>query len=192
MNKQPEVTARTRQSFIDAFWKLYRDNPVEKIRIEALSKEAGFNRTTFYEYFLDIYDILQQAEDRLIDEYRASLHALFPEGVKEAAKEDIMKAVVTLFDKYGDRIFILTGQTGDSSFSSRLEEQALPLMHAMLGTDAGAYTNYIVAFVYNAISGVIKYWYNSGKQLAEEELLSLIYGILTEGAMKTALSLCGS
>ncbi|MCD8295269.1 MAG: TetR/AcrR family transcriptional regulator [Clostridia bacterium] len=187
MNKQPEVTARTRKMFMDAFWKIFRNTPVEKIRIDALAKEAGYNRTTFYEYFEDIYDLLRQAEEELLSEYRDEMFSMFPEGMNSIGKTDIVKALVSLFDTFGDRILILTGKTGDSSFSSRLEKQAMPLMRGILGADAGEYTNYIVTFVYNAVTGVLRYWYENGRQIPEESILKLLYGMLSDGVLNTAL-----
>ncbi|MCD8286597.1 MAG: TetR/AcrR family transcriptional regulator [Clostridia bacterium] len=191
MNKQPEVTARTRAALICAFWKLYRDCPVEKIRIDALTKEAGYNRTTFYEYFTDIYDIRQQAEDELFEECRTKMFSLLPDGVRGSGKEDIVKALVTVFDAYGDRIMILTGERGDTSFRNRMEEQAMPLMRRMLGADAGECTNYIISFVYNAIAGVLQYWCRNGKEMPEEQLLSLIYSMMYDGTMKTVMFMSG-
>ncbi len=192
MNKQPEVTARAHKKYIEAFWEEYRVRPVEKIPIAALSKAVGFNRTTFYLYFEDIYDIRRQAEDELIAEYNAKLHALIPDGVDTAAKPVMVEALVQLFDAYRDKLMILTGENGDPSFQSRLEEQSRPLMRNILGTDAGVCTNYIVSYVFGAISGILRYWYRNGKKLAEEELIALIYGMISEGSVETILSMGAS
>lgn len=185
MNKQPEVTARTRESFIEALWRLYRETPVDRIRIDTLAREAGYNRTTFYEYFTDIYDLLHQAEDELIQQYREQLRAIFPDGLEKASKKDIVKSFMTLFETCGDRIMTLTGEHGDTSFLNGLEQRATPMMLMILGTDIGKYTGYVISFVFNGIMGVLKHWYREGKSLPEEQVFSLIYAMLFNGAFQT-------
>lgn len=47
--------------FLTAFWKLYEKKELEKISIRELCQTAGYNRTTFYVYYDDIYDLLDKA-----------------------------------------------------------------------------------------------------------------------------------
>jgi AcrR family transcriptional regulator len=67
MKKQPEITAQTRENLIQAFWGLYRQKKIEHITIKNITTRAGYNRSTFYEYFVDIYDLLNQFEDSLLE-----------------------------------------------------------------------------------------------------------------------------
>lgn len=57
MHKQPDVTAATRKKIMDSFWDIYITTPIDKITISAITKSAGVHRSTFYEYFKDIYDL---------------------------------------------------------------------------------------------------------------------------------------
>ncbi|MCD8307443.1 MAG: TetR/AcrR family transcriptional regulator [Clostridia bacterium] len=191
MKKQPEVTARTRSLLLESFWNLYRDHPIEKIRIEAIAKGAGYNRSTFYEYFEDIYDILRQAEEELISQFQKYLKDVLPVVETSPDRPDIVKALVKLFDTYGDRIMILVGDNGDSSFQNRLEEQAQPLIKMILSADAGPYTKYLIAYAYGAIVGVLKQWCKSGRDVPEEDLISAIYSMVSAGALPTARRLAG-
>jgi AcrR family transcriptional regulator len=56
----------TKQNLIDAFWALYCEKRIEKITVKEITQKAGYNRGTFYEYFTDIYDVLNQIEESLI------------------------------------------------------------------------------------------------------------------------------
>lgn len=113
MRKQPQITERTREIFIETFWLMYKDLPVEQIKIGELTAKAGYNRSTFYEYFADIYDLLHQAEDGLIADFKAGAIAKFPDGIKDADTESIIRALVELFNKLGDRLFLIIGENGD-------------------------------------------------------------------------------
>jgi len=67
MKKQPEITERTKAILTDAFWQLYCQKDIHNISVKEITDKGGFNRSTFYQYFTDVYDVLNQIEDSLID-----------------------------------------------------------------------------------------------------------------------------
>lgn len=66
MKNNKEIISNTKQDLIDAFWYFYCNKRIEKITIKEITLKAGYNRSTFYEYFIDIYDVLEQIESSLI------------------------------------------------------------------------------------------------------------------------------
>ena len=67
MNKQPEITDATREAFITAFFRLAEIKNIYKITIKEITNLAGYNRTTFYRYFEDVFNLIEYAEDQFID-----------------------------------------------------------------------------------------------------------------------------
>lgn len=63
MKKQPQITEKTRQVFIEVFCELYSQKPIEKISVQEIAKISGYNRSTFYQYFTDLYDLLDSVEN---------------------------------------------------------------------------------------------------------------------------------
>jgi AcrR family transcriptional regulator len=59
-------TSATKQNLIDAFWSLYTQKDLSKISIKEVALKAGYNRSTFYEYFSSTYEILDTIEKGLI------------------------------------------------------------------------------------------------------------------------------
>ena len=55
-----------KEDFIIAFWELYQKKRIEKISIRELCEVAGYNRSTFYTYFKDIFDLLDKFVEELI------------------------------------------------------------------------------------------------------------------------------
>ena len=51
----------TRNDFITAFWQLYQIKTIDKISIRELCELSGYNCSTFYSYFENIYDLLDEA-----------------------------------------------------------------------------------------------------------------------------------
>ena len=60
----------TRQALVAAFWKLYGEKTIEKITVGAVAGIAGYKRSTIYEYFTAVYDVLQQNYDSLLQRMR--------------------------------------------------------------------------------------------------------------------------
>ncbi|MCD8040347.1 MAG: TetR/AcrR family transcriptional regulator [Clostridia bacterium] len=181
MHKQPQITERTRETFIEAFWLMYKDSPAGQIKIGELSQKAGYNRSTFYEYFTDIYDLLHQAEDGLINEFKNGALQKFPNGIKAASYESIIRALVELFDLLGERLFLIIGENGDPSFQNKLRKQVMPFLQQMTGQDLGKYAEYVSTFSFSGAMGILKFWHENKKDISEEEIVTLLVSLLSKG-----------
>ena len=56
-----EITAQTKLDILDAFLDVAKTKEVKKITIKDITQKAGYNRSTFYRYFTNIYDIQDYA-----------------------------------------------------------------------------------------------------------------------------------
>lgn len=70
MKKQPQITEKTKQKFVEVFCELYSQKPIEKISVQEISNKSGYNRSTFYQYFTDIYELLDSVENDLLNEMK--------------------------------------------------------------------------------------------------------------------------
>lgn len=78
---------RTRRDFTDGLFAMLREKPFEAITVQALCERCGYPRATFYNYFEDIYDLLETCfltltEEINLQEYReippkARMYVLF-------------------------------------------------------------------------------------------------------------------
>ncbi|MGO4374933.1 TetR/AcrR family transcriptional regulator, partial [Paenibacillus sp. MCAF20] len=73
MKKQPQITEKTRQKFVEVFCELYSQKPIEKISVQEIANKSGFNRSTFYQYFTDIYELLDSVENDLLNDIKKEL-----------------------------------------------------------------------------------------------------------------------
>ena len=78
----------TKRAIMEAFIKLLGEHPLDKITVKDIVEECGVNRNTFYYYFQDIYDLLDQLFqtelNRVLDEHRdfSTWHEAFLESVQ--------------------------------------------------------------------------------------------------------------
>ena len=112
MAKQIKRTTETKQALMDAFWELFCERKIEKITVKAITEKAGFNRSTFYEYFRDVYDVLEAIEDDILQKHKNAMVRNLLETDAETAK----KNTILFLEKNITRIAILLGPNGDPKF----------------------------------------------------------------------------
>lgn len=176
MKKQPEITERTRQKFVDAFWELAQLKPVSKIAVSELTRLAGYNRSTFYEYFLDTDDLLSYVEDKLIGEVKNAM--------QEALSNDEapMEFFRMVFSAMNEEIYILLGPNGDSSFLPKVRTELIPLASQYLPIRRDIKNfDYFVCFANSAMFGLLEHWHENNKDISPEEINELMQRLVYGG-----------
>ncbi|MCD7823346.1 MAG: TetR family transcriptional regulator C-terminal domain-containing protein [Oscillospiraceae bacterium] len=176
MKKQPEITDRTRRKFVDAFWELAKVKPVSKIAVSELTRLAGYNRSTFYEYFLDTDDLLSYVENKLIDEVKEVAQKSISD---EKPPADFFRMV---FSAMNEEIYILLGPNGDSSFLPRVRSELIPLASQYIPVRPDSENfDYLVAFVNSAMFGLLERWHENNKDLSPEEISEMMQRLVSGG-----------
>jgi AcrR family transcriptional regulator len=182
MRKNPILTEQTRQNLIDAFWELYSNKRIEKITIKEITTKAGYNRSTFYEYFTDVYDLLDQVENQLITKLQElPLRQLSSEGVAFP-----LETLVTMYADYSKYFVVLLGDHGDPSFQRKMKESFKPMIKAKLlaqGAPEGFELDYSLEYALSAMIGILDYWFRQGQTPEIEKLMVLIGQLSTDGIM---------
>ena len=125
MNKQPEITAKTRRNIMDAFWLLYSQMDIDKITVGAITKKAGYNRSTFYAYFTDIYDLLDQIENEMVENLSEKFASFFSETLPLDFQVFSGKCA-EIFAENGDKLFYLLRH--NNKFADKLKKSLLPVV----------------------------------------------------------------
>jgi AcrR family transcriptional regulator len=178
MKKQPEITAQTRENLIQAFWGLYRQKKIEHITIKNITTRAGYNRSTFYEYFVDIYDVLNQFEDTLLEYLKEQIL----DSLEGGLNDDIIQKLADVYESKGDYLGFLLGENGDPNFVKKLKTV---MRSTLLGTfrlpEKEIHSSYIFEFGMSAIIGTVTYWYHSKRDLPSKEMVRLLRLMLERG-----------
>ncbi|ERI91880.1 hypothetical protein HMPREF1982_02923 [Clostridiales bacterium oral taxon 876 str. F0540] len=126
MKKRTEQTEITQRNFQDAFWILYEKHSIDKITVKDICSLAGYNRSTFYQYYVDVYDILHKLEDQLMDEINDFVLRFLEQANNLNASQALESifGILTRLDKY---IVILLGPHGDTEFTRKIVENLKPI-----------------------------------------------------------------
>lgn len=184
MHKHPEITAKTRKRLINAFWNLYKTERIEKISIGAIARKAGVNRGTFYEYFSDIYDLLDQFENDILSSLKNRFTAN-TEAVTIQGKVPVNE-MISIFHEYGEEFYILLGNKGDPAFYTKLKNAMRSHIIEVFHVDpTKKTTEYFLTYILAALTGMIGQWYESDKDISDSELMELIFNLIYGGLSNT-------
>ena len=178
MKKNPEATALTRENLMEAFWSLYCHKKIDHISIKEITDKAGYHRSTFYEYFVDIYDLLNQLEESLL----AYLKEKVSNSLVVEQNEDVLQGLANEYESKGKYLSVLLGENGDPYFSKKLKSVMRPVLMETFGmSESDIHTAYIFEFGLSAIMSTITLWYQSNKNLPSNELVVLVRSMLVNG-----------
>ena len=174
MKKQPETTEKTRQAFINAFCELYSQRPIEKISIQEIANKSGYNRSTFYQYFSDIYELLDFVETDLLRYMKEELSKEKNPTVQNMLhcfeKESHMSALNALFGDYGSAHFL-----------ERIKKE-IPIDQWTTGIPKDAHAMpYLIEFYISTTLSLLRLWFRRQKDLSSAELFSLVHNLYTRG-----------
>lgn len=57
---------QTKKQLEQAFWQLFLQRPIEKITVKQVTTQANLHRSTFYLHYADVYQVLENIEQRLL------------------------------------------------------------------------------------------------------------------------------
>ena len=175
MKKQPEKTAQTKQSMIDAFWVIAKKRGLNNVTISEITKYADLNRGTFYVYFSDMNDLLAQAEDEIFEDLRSKVWTI-SEGKNFADFQAVSAKVIEVFGEYDDNLFLLLGKDGDPQFLDHVRKEAANVFNAVMKQEKeNPYQDYIIAYVTSAFTGLLQFWHETGKEISLAELSGLAH-----------------
>jgi AcrR family transcriptional regulator len=180
MTKNPERKAQTMSNLTDAFWTLYKKHKIENISVKDITELAGYNRSTFYEYFTDVYDLLNQIEHRLID----LLEKEMIKNVSDPESADTVNRMAQVFEENGEFISMLLGANGDPAFAIKLKAAIKPrLMQTAKLSGADFDTQLLYEFSIGGMLSALTYWYNKGTPVSPGEFAVNIRAILMKGSL---------
>lgn len=182
MKKQPELTRATRRAFVEALCILGKQKPLERITIRSIADKAGYSRSTFYQHFEDVYDLLGHVESLVIERVKENF-------LGTIEREHFIKTFIDVFVKTQSeqaRLFDLLLRPGcRAHFARRLTAEVGPVLVDKLKLPSSApTTSYIVEMYFNTVLTAVGLWIERGRDLPLEVLSKMIGRALSEGLIK--------
>lgn len=181
MKHNSEITAQTRKNLMDAFWDLYCKKGIDKTSVREISDKAGYNRSTFYEYFTDVYGVLEQIEASVLPDIESHQNLL-----TETDAQPFLRHLTEVYGQNKKYFVVLLGKKGDPSFREKLKDvyKALSRPHLQsLGAD-DLTLECMLEYATSAFLGVMTYCFTREENPDIEKMVWLLWDFMNDGVMK--------
>lgn len=184
MKKQPERTALTRGTLINTFIKLSEKKPANKISVSEICNMAGYNRSTFYQYFNDTHHLLSCIEDDFLLYIKDNVISQIGESHPEHLFIDIF---VKVNSEMINVLKLLLDKSLNNGFPAKLKESLIPLFAAQMKLPIDdEQTIYKLDFYLAGTISVLSRWVTSDNPMPPEQYALLVKQIV-EGMHKSEL-----
>ncbi len=165
---------QTQQNIIDAFWELYETTRIEKITVKNVCAKANINRSTFYEYFKDVYEILEIIEESIIPS-----PSNLPYYDTEHKVIDLdMKSKLDYFNANKKYLKVLLSENGNPAFRFKLINSIKPMiLNLMKDKEKPENFEYILEYHLWGMIGILSYHINNETGVSDQSVIKTIMDI---------------
>lgn len=184
--KMDRRVRKTRKQLREGLARLMETKSIRDIKVKELVEEVDINRSTFYLHYSDIYDMLSQIEEELIEEIQDALR-MYPLGPNRQSAAFLCRMFEIMSENRG--IYkAICGPNGDGKFVTRLENvvasEAFRSLRPLLAQVPEREIRFLYAYCLNGCVGLIKMWLiYDGKERPEEMadlMVSMVANTLRE------------
>lgn len=177
MYKQSVTAEKTRQKLIDAFLSLYATRRIDKITVREITNMAGYNRGTFYAYFFDVYDVLEQIEAEALP----SFEELPPMMDAGEVSPVFVASFLSLYQEKFKVYDVLLGDNGDPAFQRKLKNSIKSTLFEMLAKKGNVNVievDLMLEYILSGLIGILIYAFQNKPNIPEEQFVAMIYTLL--------------
>lgn len=183
MDKKTAMSEQTKQKLKETFLDCYARDGMLNITVGAITKKAGYNRSTFYNYYDDLHSMLDEIEDTVIEQVQIKMSEIFSDGIPENIRS-VFPLILSIFEEYGNTLYILLGKNGDAAFRQRLRKTVKDFFREIFQDRISTeQLEYILTYIVSAGLGLIEHWYETDKQYSTEDFLKISHALLATGVL---------
>lgn len=186
MNNNDRRVKRTKKALYEALLTLLEEKSINEITVTELTTLADVNRATFYFYYTDLIDMLQQIQNEAYDSFteviqKATIHVSTIDGFTEYAER--------LFNycKENEALvrFIINNDVNNRLYTyiKQLMLTNIPNTKEIFGENNPA--KFISNYVITAMIGICIDWMDDGMKIPARDLAELCANVYINGSYKT-------
>jgi AcrR family transcriptional regulator len=172
----------TRKVLRDSLVELMKGKSILNISIREICETAGVSRSTFYTYYKDQYELLEQMEEETFIELDKVIKKYNPSGVMPTAKElaalleDILRYVAGNYNS----IQVFLSENGESGFQRKIAKFLTDRIRQFRNTGQSKTLpdeqtlNYCSAFMRDGCIAIIQEWLKNGMDMGIHDMAKLL------------------
>lgn len=176
---------RTKKALEDALVEQMKMKSINKISVKDLTEMVDINRGTFYLHYRDVYDLLEQVEEKIIQDI-GDISQIDVFNFSELTQESSFMKIANCLEYIKERrqIFeVLLSNKGDLQFLERFKtvyrEKFLLNVMKKFEQDSPEFYEYVSIYMISGAIGIIQEWIKNGMQTSCTSLANIILNIIT-------------
>ena len=185
VNANDRRVKRTKKLLRDSLFSLLQEKSINEITVTELTDVADINRATFYFYYTDIFDMLNQIQDEAYELFEDVL-----QGADECAAtpEAFVKYVENIlnFCKQNTAIarFVITREYNNNKVLTKIKKllaKNVPVAKEQYAQDDPR--RFILNFALNALTGTVVDWMDDGMIIPPSVMSDFIANMYISGSL---------
>lgn len=168
-----------------AFTDLLRQKPIQAITISQLCQQAGINRSTFYTHYTDIYDLREQLEAQMVEDFKQALLPLRDEAQSPPTLVQVTTAVFQCIKEHSDFCIVTLGENGDKTFARKMislgRQFCMDAYRDYFKDASPRQISYFYAFASSGCIGLLQQWFDDGLTDSAEDMAKIAEGFMVKG-----------
>lgn len=194
MSREDPRVVKTLNCIDEALLKNLESSPLSKITVDTICKEANINRSTFYKYYTDKYDLLDKYINKTIKEFSEHMMPFFIDAtVKEIQapqyRDYLKKALGFLIGKREAYMTLWSAGMERNVYEEMIEAEANNIFERMSDTIDENSDKYLFLKLFaktfpNNLLMCVKWWFEHSDQVDLDEFTRLIDDITKDGVFR--------
>lgn len=172
---------KTKKALLQSLTELMREKKISNITVKELTDLADVNRSTFYLYYKDVFDMVEQIETEMLEEFKRVFEKLRKESKifrKEMSTYTSLVSFFTYIFEYvkdnSDMCKILLGPDGDSSFIDKFKKAIIQTDPPFDESIQKIKIHYLRPFIISGCIGVIQQWLMDNLNVSPKDMAVII------------------
>lgn len=187
MSKKTDLRyVKTEIAIKEAFYKLIKTDGFSNITVKKIIELANINRSTFYIHYKDVYDLLDQIEEELLNGFveitkSESINTLLNKHLNWQDIEKFFSIFINYLYDNGELFILLQSEKGDPAFINKFNEMSKSVWKDVNFTDhLSIPQNYALAALTSMLNGLILEWVKSEFNETQEEFMLIVFKIVKD------------
>jgi|LSQX01.3.fsa_nt_gb AcrR family transcriptional regulator len=164
--------------------KLLKTKKIDQITVKELCEMCDVNRGTFYNHYSDLYDLMAQIENSLVQELELTLSKYSPQQINEDTLP-LFKEILSFIDQKADIVTILFRDNEDSLFLNKIinlfRTKAINSWGKIYNCCNSKNYSYFLEYAIHGCLGIINKWLKDGRKDDLDDLAELLEKVVING-----------
>lgn len=190
MNKTDLRVVKTLAQIDRALLECLEQTPLQKLTVDQLCQQAMINRSTFYKYYQDKYDLMDQYLARTLQEFRRQMDVAFVEAFAQnihslVYQKNFEKALQYLHKNKARYTLLWSGAINRPVFTEMLQVIHDNILEKLRSCDLqGTQERYVDLYAQLLASNtmtLVRWWFQYESEISMEEVQQIMVNNMKEG-----------